>query len=147
MIVNPTRDLHTGAGTPFQRSKRRRYCDEVLQGLSHLEREGKRRRVLSHEQPALESSLNHPNADLAVLMRSHVASLEDALRTHWDCVCQKCSGLSVRLALPEHQKDLEVEASFEIFFGVRSVPATALQEAKITVRYSINEKFDEFYSR
>ncbi|KAI9042815.1 intracellular serine protease [Aspergillus affinis] len=32
-------------------------------------------------------------------------------------------------------KDLKAEASFEVFFGVRSVSATALQEAKITVKY------------
>jgi hypothetical protein len=61
-------------------------------------------------------------------------SLDNALRRHWVCICQKCSGLSVRLSLPQHKKDLEAEASFEVFFGVRSVPATALQEAKITVK-------------
>lgn len=61
-------------------------------------------------------------------------SLDNALRRHWVCVCQNCSGLSVRLSLPQRKKDLEAEASFEVFFGVRSVPATALQEAKITVK-------------
>lgn len=42
----------------------------------------------------------------------------------------------MRLSLPHNKKDVEAEASFEVFFGVRSVPATALQEARITVKYA-----------
>lgn len=52
----------------------------------------------------------------------------------------------MRLSLPQHKKDLEAEASFEVFFGVRSVPATALQEAKITVKYAFEALCDDFYS-
>ncbi|KAL9105841.1 MAG: hypothetical protein Q9227_009049 [Pyrenula ochraceoflavens] len=133
MIENPDRDPHTDPGTVLRVSKRRRECDDAIEELSHLEQERKKRRVLPREEPTHASNLEDPDADFAVLMRRHLVSLENALRTHWVCVCQKCSGLSVRLSLPQHKKDLEAEASFEVFFGVRSVPATALQEAKITV--------------
>ncbi|KAK1142191.1 hypothetical protein N8T08_008117 [Aspergillus melleus] len=115
-------------------SKRRRECDDAIEELLHLDQERKKRRVLPREEPTLDTNLEEPDAELAVLMRRHLVSLDNALRRQWVCVCQKCSGLSVRLSLPRHRKDLEAEASFEVFFGVRSVPATALQEAKITVK-------------
>ncbi|KAM5490415.1 hypothetical protein MaudMau93_002613 [Microsporum audouinii] len=134
MIENPNRDPHAGPDTVIRVGKRRRECDDAIQELSHLEQESKKRRVLPREEPTLGPDLEDPDADFAVLMRRHLVSLDNALRRHWVCVCQKCSGLSVRLSLPQHKKDLEVEASFEVFFGVRSVPATALQEAKITVK-------------
>ncbi|KAM5433434.1 hypothetical protein MferCBS31731_007069 [Microsporum ferrugineum] len=134
MIENPNRDPHAGPDTVIRVGKRRRECDDAIRELSHLEQESKKRRVLPREEPTLGPDLEDPDADFAVLMRRHLVSLDNALRRHWVCVCQKCSGLSVRLSLPQHKKDLEVEASFEVFFGVRSVPATALQEAKITVK-------------
>ncbi|GAW11454.1 hypothetical protein ANO14919_008000 [Xylariales sp. No.14919] len=134
MIESPNRDPHADPGTVIRVSKRRRECDDVIQELSHLEQERKKRVVLPREEPTHGSNLEDPDAEFAVLMRRHLVSLDNALRRHWVCVCQKCSGLSVRLSLPQHEKDLEAEASFEVFFGVRSVPATALQEAKITVK-------------
>lgn len=134
MIENSNRDPQADADTVVRVSKRRRECDDALQELSHLDQERKKRRVLPREEPADGSNLDDPDADFAVLMRRHLVSLDNALRRQWVCVCQKCSGLSVRLSLPEHKKDLEAEASFEVFFGVRSLPATALQEAKITVK-------------
>ncbi|KAL2863360.1 peptidase S8/S53 domain-containing protein [Aspergillus lucknowensis] len=134
MIEDPNRHLHAYPDTVVRVSKRGRECDDAIQELLHLDQERKRRRVLPREEPTHESDLEDPDADFAVLMRRHLVSLDNALRRHWVCVCQKCSGLSVRLSLPRHKKDLEAEASFEVFFGVRSVPATALQEAKITVK-------------
>lgn len=134
MIESPNIDPHDDPGTVIRVGKRRRKCDDAIQELLHLEQDRKKRRVLPREEPTHESDLENPDADFAVLMRRHLVSLDNALRRHWVCVCQKCSGLSVRLSLPQHKKDLEAEASFEVFFGVRSVPATALQEAKITVK-------------
>jgi hypothetical protein len=134
MIENPNRDSHVDQGTVIRVGKRRRECDDAIQELSLMEHERKKRQVLPREEPTHGSNLEDPDADFAVLMRRYLVSLDNALRRHWVCVCQKCSGLSVRLSLPQHKKDLETEASFEVFFGVRSVPATALQEAKITVK-------------
>ncbi|KIY04232.1 uncharacterized protein Z520_00926 [Fonsecaea multimorphosa CBS 102226] len=134
MIENPNRDPHADQGTVIRVGKRRRECDNAIQELLHLEQERKKRRVLPREELTHGPNLEDPDADFAVLMRRHLVSLDNALRRHWVCVCQKCSGLSVRLSLPQHKKDLDAEASFEVFFGVRSVPATALQEAKITVK-------------
>ncbi|EXJ93073.1 hypothetical protein A1O3_01629 [Capronia epimyces CBS 606.96] len=139
MIENPNRDPHA----PVTRSgKRKPEYDDVIQELSHLEHKRKKHRVLPREEPRekpREKPTDGPNledrdAKFALLMRRYLVSLDNALRRHWVCVCQKCSGLSVRLSLPQHKKDLEAEASFEVFFGVRAVPATALQEAKITVK-------------
>jgi hypothetical protein len=134
MIENPNCHPHADSGTIIRVSKRRRECDYAIQELLHLDQERKKRRVLPREDPTHEPNLEDPDADFAVLMRRHLVSLDNALRRHWVCICQKCSGLSVRLSLPRHKKDLEAEASFEVFFGVRSVPVTALQEAKITVK-------------
>ncbi|KAL4868103.1 hypothetical protein BDV12DRAFT_186240 [Aspergillus spectabilis] len=136
MMENPNRQSHADPATVIRVSKRRRDCDDAIQELLLLEEERKKRRVLPREEPNHEFNLENPDADFAVLMRRHLVSLDNALRRHWVCVCQKCSGLSVRLSLPRHKKDLEAEASFEVFFGVRSVPATALQEARITVKRS-----------
>lgn len=134
MVKNPSSDSHTKPDIAFHPKKRRRECDDAIQELLNLEQERKKRRVLPREETSHGSSPEEPDADFAVLMRRHLVTLDNALRRHWVCVCQKCSGLTVRLSLPRHTKDLEAEASFEVFFGVRSVPATALQEAKITVK-------------
>jgi len=134
MIESPNRDPHADPGTVIRVNKRGRECDDVIGELLHLDQQRKRRRILPRDEPTHGSNLEDPDADFAVLMRRHLVSLDNALRRHWVCVCQKCSGLSVRLSLPQYKKDLEAEASFEVFFGVRSVPATALQEAKITVK-------------
>ena len=145
MTKNTHHDPHTDVGTAIRVNKRRRECDYAIQELSHLEQEKKKRRVLPREQPIHGFNLEDPEADFAVLMRRHLVSLDNALRRHWICVCQRCSGLSVRLSLPQHKKDLEIEANFEVFFGVRSIPAPALQEAKITVKYALKALCDEFY--
>ncbi|KAJ8122601.1 hypothetical protein ONZ43_g1245 [Nemania bipapillata] len=58
-------------------------------------------------------ALRKRKQDLAVLMRRHLSSLDKALRNNWGST---------------------VETSFEVFFGVRNVLTTTLQEAKITVR-------------
>jgi hypothetical protein len=134
MVEKPNRDPLTDSGIAIRTSKRRRECDDVIEELLHMEQERKKRRVLPREQPTHEPSVEDPDAELAVLMRRHLVTLDNALRRHWVCVCQRCSGLTVRLSLPQHKKDLEAEASFEVFFGVRSVPTTTLQEAKITVK-------------
>ncbi|KAJ5776453.1 uncharacterized protein N7511_001464 [Penicillium nucicola] len=144
MIENPNRDPHADSGTVIRVTKRRRECDDAIQELFHLEQEGKKRRVLPREDLNHESNLEDPDADFAVLMRRHLVSLDNALRKHWVCICQKCSGLSVRLSPPQNKKDLEAEASFEVFFGVRSMPATALQEAKITVKDLHNSSLRRF---
>lgn len=134
MIERPSHDPHSNPGTSIRVNKRRRENDAVIQELSHLDREAKKRRVLLREEPNAGDNLEVPDADFAMLMRRHLGSLDNALRKHWICVCQKCSGLSVRLSLPQQKKDFKVETCFEVFFGVRSLLATTLQEAKITVK-------------
>lgn len=134
MVEKPNHDPLTDPGIAIRTSKRRRECDDVIEELLHMEQERKKRRILPREQPTQGPSFEDPDAEFAVLMRRHLVTLDSALRRQWVCVCQRCSGLTVRLSLPQHKKDLEAEASFEVFFGVRSVPTTTLQEAKITVK-------------
>jgi hypothetical protein len=137
MVENSSRDPYADLGAAVRFGKRGRECDDAIQELSQLEQDRKKRRVLPREETTGESTLDDPSRlDSAVLMRRHLVSLDHALRSHWVCVCQKCSGLSVRLSLPHHNKgaNLESEASFEVFFGIRSVPASILQEARITVK-------------
>ncbi|RBR08918.1 uncharacterized protein FIESC28_10098 [Fusarium coffeatum] len=114
-----------------------RACERYVQDDYDQEidsQESKRRQVPYRQESSHEPSSQDPDADFAMLMRRHLMTLDDALRMHWVCVCQKCSGLTVGLSLPRHTRGLEAEASFEVFFGVRSVPATTLQEGKITVK-------------
>ena len=134
MLENPKPDSHVDSGTIGGNGKKRRACDDLIQELEYLEQDKKKRRVLPRDEPNMEFSLEDPNADFALLMRKHLMSLDNALKRDWVCVCQKCSGLSVKLSLPKRKKDLEAEASFKVFFGVRSFPAPALQEAEITVK-------------
>ncbi|KAF5988819.1 hypothetical protein FBULB1_1277 [Fusarium bulbicola] len=134
LVEKPNHDPLTDPHIATRTSKRRRECDDVIEELLQMEQERKKRRVLPREQPTQGSSVEDPDAEFAVLMRRHLVTLDNALRRQWVCVCQRCSGLTVRLSLPQHKKDLAVEASFEVFFGVRSVPTITLQEAKITVK-------------
>jgi hypothetical protein len=134
MIERRSHDPHSNQGTAIRVSKRKRESDAVIQELSQLDRESRKRRALSREEPNAGDNLEDPDADLAVLMRRHLVSLDNALRKHWICVCQKCSGLSVRLSLPQQKKDFNVETCFEVFFGIRSPVETVLQEAKITIK-------------
>jgi hypothetical protein len=98
------------------------------------EQQRKKRRVLRPEEPSDKPGIGSSDADSAVLVRRHLISLDNALRMHWVCICDKCSGLSVRLLLPQYRNDLDAEASFEVLFGVRRLSAKTLQEARITVR-------------
>lgn len=127
-------DPHSNPGNTIRVSKRKWESDAVIQELSHLDREAKKRRVLPREEPNAGDNFEDPNADFAMLMRRYLVSLDNALRKHWICVCQKCSGLSVRLPLPQKKKNFKFETCFEVFFGVRSLLTTTLQEAKITVK-------------
>ena len=125
---------HPSPEISIRPGKRRRESEAVIQELAYLDSDAKRRRVLPRENPATCDDPEDPNADFAVLMRRRLLSLNNALRRDWICVCHKCSGLSVRLSLPRQRKDLKVETCFEVFFGVRSLLAVELQEARITVK-------------
>ncbi|KAL2205461.1 hypothetical protein CC79DRAFT_1276231 [Sarocladium strictum] len=143
IVENPSRNPNANLAASSRVRKRGRDCDDAIQALSQLEQDRKKRRVLPSEETR-ESTLDDPSRlDSAVLMRRHLVSLDHALRRHWVCVCHKCSGLSVRLSLPHHKKatNLESEANFEVFFGVRSMPAGILQEARITVKDLHNSLF------
>lgn len=135
MNQRPNRDAQSNLRTINCFSKRKRENAAAIQELSVLDREAKKRRVLPREELTMSDDNDKPEADFAILMRRHLVSLDNALRTHWVCVCQKCSGLSVRLSLPQQtKKGPTVETCFEVFFGARSVLTTTLQEAKITIK-------------
>ncbi|KAL7954357.1 hypothetical protein V8C34DRAFT_317377 [Trichoderma compactum] len=135
MMEQRSQDAISGPGPTIHVSKRKRESDAVIEELSHMDRRAKMRRVLPREEPiAIDRFEKDADADFAVSMRRHLMSLDNALRQHWVCVCQRCSGLSVRLSLPQQNKDFSVETSFEVFFGVRAPGETALQEAKITIK-------------
>ena len=134
MIERPNHDAYPNSGTTIRISKRKRENDAAIEELSHLDMEAKKRRVLPREEPNVGDDIEEPEADFAMLMRKHSVSLHHGLRTHWTCVCQKCSDLSVRLSLPQRKKGSKIESCFEVFFGVRSLLAITLQEAKITVK-------------
>lgn len=136
-IKRPSHDPSFDPAHGIRMSKRKRENDAVLEQLSNLDREIKKRRVLPREEPTSGDNLeDHPDADVAILMRRNLVALDNALRKHWVCVCHNCSGLSVRLSMPQQKKDSTVETCFEVFFGVRSLLATTLQEAKITIKYA-----------
>jgi hypothetical protein len=134
MLARPNHDAHSNTRTTIRLSKRKRENDAAIEELSQLDLDAKKRRVLSREEPNMGDDIVEPEADVAMLMRKHSVSLHHALRTHWSCVCQNCSGLSVRLSLPQRKKGSKIELCFEVFFGVRSPLAITLQEAKITVK-------------
>ncbi|KAI1743059.1 hypothetical protein F4680DRAFT_410910 [Xylaria scruposa] len=140
IIQRPNHDAYTGSGSNIRISKRRRENDAAIEELSRLEMEAKKRRVLPREEPNVNADIDGPEADFAILMRKHSMSLHQGLRTHWTCVCQGCSGFSVRLALPRRKKSSRMETCFEVFFSVRSILAVSLQEAKITVRDAQSDK-------
>jgi len=101
--------------------------EEVSQ--SHDPHAAKKRRISLPEEPTDQ------DVELVVLMRTHLASLDHALRSCWICKCLECSGLNVRLSLPQHQKeDLVARAIFDVFFVLRAGVAVRLQEAQITVK-------------
>lgn len=134
MIQRPNDDTHSNPATNIRISKRKRENDAAIEELSHLDKEAKKRRVLPREEPNASDDIDEPEADVAMLMRKHSVSLHSGLQAHWICVCQRCSGLSVRLSLPQRKNSSKIESCFEVFFGVRSLLATTFQEAKITVK-------------
>ena len=134
MMQRPKQDARPDAGSTVRISKRKRENKTAIEELSRLEVEAKKRQVTPREEPNGDDDIDEPEADFAILMRKHSMSLHQGLRTHWTCVCQKCSGLSVRLSLPQQKKGSQKETCFEMFFGVRSLLVITLQEAKITVK-------------
>lgn len=144
MIERPSHGPQSSPGTTIRVSKRRREGDAVIEELSHLDREMKKRRILPREELDNGGNLEGPNTDFTVPMRRHLVSLDNALRRNWICVCQNCSGLSVRLLLPQKKADDNSETCFEVFFGVRTLVATVLQEARITVRYAFTASCNQF---
>ncbi|KAI1178589.1 hypothetical protein F4777DRAFT_77819 [Nemania sp. FL0916] len=136
----PIRDAYIDPDPTIRISKRKRENDAAIEQLSRLETEAKKRRVLPREEVHAGDDIDEPEADFAMMMRKHSVSLHQGLQTHWTCVCQNCSGLSVRLSLPQRKKNSQLETCFEVFFGVRSLLAITLQEAKITVKDVQNDK-------
>lgn len=134
MIQHPSHEARPNPGSTIRVSKRKRENDAAIEDLSRLEREAKKRRVLPREELNTVDDVDEPEADFALLLRKHSMSLHQGLQTHWTCVCQKCSSLSVRVSVPQRKKSSQLETCFEVFFGVRSLLAIASQEAKITVK-------------
>lgn len=133
MIERSNHDAYPDSGSTIRFSKRKRENAAAIGELSRLEMEAKKRRVLPREEPNVGDDMGEPEVDFTILMRKNSVSLHQGLLTHWTCVCQRCSGLSVRLSLPQ-RKGSQMETCFEVFFGVRSLLAITLQEAKITVK-------------
>ncbi|KAI2632315.1 hypothetical protein GGR54DRAFT_29393 [Hypoxylon sp. NC1633] len=140
MNQRPTHNKYSEPGSTIRISKRKRDNNAAIEQLSRLETEAKKRRVLPREEAHGGDDLDEAEAGFASLVRKHSLSLHEGLRTHWTCVCQGCSSLSVRLSLPQRKKNSQMETCFEVFFGVRSLLAVTLQEAKITVKDIRNAK-------
>lgn len=134
IMQRPNHNTYSQRGTTIRTSKRKRDNDAAIEQLAHLDMQARKRRVLSREDPNPVDSIAEPSADLAVLLRKHSVSLHHGLQSHWTCVCQNCSGMRVRLSLPQRTKSAKMESCFEVFFGIRSLLAITLQEAKITVK-------------
>lgn len=134
MIQRSNHDAYPDSSSNIRVSKRKRENDAAIEELALLEMEAKKRRVLPREEPNVSDDMGEPEVDFAILMRKHSVSLHQGLRTHWTCVCQRCSGLSVRLSVPQPKRSSQMETCFEVFFGVRSLLTITLQEAKITVK-------------
>ncbi|OBT76497.1 hypothetical protein VF21_03946 [Pseudogymnoascus sp. 05NY08] len=134
MIQRSNHDAYPDLSSTIRVSKRKRENDAAIGELALLEMEAKKRRVLPREEPNVSDDMGEPEVDFAILMRRHSVSLHQGLRTHWTCVCQRCSGLSVRLSVPQPKSSSQMETCFEVFFGVRSLLTITLQEAKITVK-------------
>lgn len=134
MAQRSNNGTHISSNGNVRVSKRKRENDAAIEELSNLATDAKKRRVIARDEPDVSDRIEEPEADKAILMRRHSLSLHYGLRRHWICTCQKCSGMSVRLSLPQQKKGSKNESCFEVFFGVRSLLATELQEAKITVK-------------
>ncbi|OAA55163.1 Peptidase S8/S53, subtilisin/kexin/sedolisin [Cordyceps fumosorosea ARSEF 2679] len=134
MIKQPNRENQSDVSSTIRISKRPRENEAVIQEFSRLEKNAKRRRDMTREEPTAVDDIEEPEVDCAILLRRYSESLHQGLRTQWACVCQKCSGLSVGLALPPRKTSCGEGTSFKMFFCVRSFSENALKEAKITVK-------------
>ncbi len=134
MTKRPNHESYPSLDSAIRISKRKRENEAAIQEFVGLNTDAKRRRVVTREEPSAADDIEEPEVDFAILLRRHSESLHQGLRTQWSCVCQKCSGLSVGLALPLRGKSSHEEVSFEMFFCVRSLSENTLQEAKITVK-------------
>jgi len=106
-----------------------------MEALEDLDKDAKKRRVVVREEPTIDDDTLEPDAEEAIEMRKRSMSLHQGLQNHWRCVCHKCSGLSVRLSLPQRKTSSQGETCFDIFFGVQDpIEKHSLQEAKITVK-------------
>ena len=108
MICIPIQEL------PFALVNGKRESDAVIQELLHSDREVKKRQVMPRKEFTTGDNLEDPDADialLALLMRRHLVFLDNALRKHWVCVCQKCSGPSMRLSMPQQTKGFVTKPS------------------------------------
>lgn len=119
MIERPNHKTHPASSAHTRISKRKRDNNAAIEELSCPDREGKKRRVLLHEDPSVSDNAEEPEAEWAMLMRKHLLSLHHGLHTHWTCVCQGCSVLSVRISLPQRKEGSKMDSCFEVFFGVR----------------------------
>lgn len=136
MIQGPKQDAYADLSPTISTSKRKRDINAVIDELSCLETEVKKRRVLPREDAEIGGGddRSEPEVDVAMLTRKRSVSLHQGLQNHWTCVCQRCSGLSLLLSLPGRSKGTQMETCFDVFFGVESPLANTLQEARITVK-------------
>ena len=106
-----------------------------MEALEDLDNDAKKRRVVVREDPTIDDDTVEVDAEEAIEMRKRSMSLLQGLKNHWMCVCHKCSGLSVRLSLPQRRTSSQGETCFDVFFGVQDpIEKHSLQEAKITVK-------------
>lgn len=116
-------------------SKRKRESDVAMEALENLDKDAKKRRFVIREDPTMDDDAFEPGAEEAIEMRKRSMSLHQGLQAQWKCVCHKCSGLSVRLSLPQRNTGSQGETCFDVFFGVHDpIEKHSLQEARITVK-------------
>jgi hypothetical protein len=116
-------------------SKCKQESDVAIEALIDLDKDAKKRRVVVREDPTIDNDTFEPNAEEAIKIRKRSISLHQGLQNYWMCVCHKCSGLSVRLSLPQRKTSSQGETCFDVFFGIQDpIEKHSLQEAKITVK-------------
>lgn len=115
-------------------SKRKRENGTAIEVFPLLELDAKKRRVLPDEVLYTSDDMGESGVDCAILMRKHLVSLHQGLQAQWNCVCRRCSGLGMRLSLPQRKKKSQMETTFDAFFGIQSQSEVTFHEAKITVK-------------
>ena len=94
----------------------------------------KKRRVVGHKEPLDDDTLKF-DVEAAIEMRERSISLYQGLQNHWICVCHKCSGLSLRLSVPQQEMSSQGETCFDVIFCMQDPSKRySSQEAKITVK-------------